>query len=161
MNRDTLHGGAVVDTEGGATITIPELPDRRYASILVIDNDHDAPAVFYEPGTYDIPEETKCVSLIMRVQLMDPSDPEEVARVNRMQNAFEITASSHELFPAPIWDLDSMLALRTTYEKEMQTFAQYEPDWMGPRGALNEDTRHLAVAGAWGLFPEQDAVYIK
>jgi hypothetical protein len=53
-----------------------------------------------------------------------------------------------------------MLALRAEYEKEFQTFAQYEPDWMGPRGEVNEETRHLGVAGAWGLFPERDAVYI-
>lgn len=160
MNRDTLYAGAVVDTEGGATITIPEFPDDRYFSILVIDNDHYAPMVFYKPGTYDIPDDTKYVSLIMRIQIMDPSDPEDVALVNRMQNEFVIAANSHDLFPEPNWDVDSMLALRAGYETEFQTFAQYEPDWMGPRGAVNEDTRHLAVAGAWGLFPEKDAVYI-
>ncbi|MCA0927079.1 DUF1254 domain-containing protein [Ruegeria profundi] len=160
MNRDTLYAGAVVDTEGGATVTIPEFPDDRYFSILVIDNDHYAPVVFYEPGTYDIPSDTKYVSLIMRIQIMDPSDPADVALVNEMQNKFRIEASSHDLFPEPQWDVDSMLALRSEYEKEFQQFAQYEPDWMGPRGEVNEDTRHLAVAGAWGLFPEKDAVYI-
>lgn len=160
MNRDTLYAGAVVDTEGGATITIPEFPDDRYFSILVIDNDHYAPVVFYEPGTYDIPGDTKYASLIMRIQIMDPNDPEEVALVNDMQNQFVIEASSHDLFPEPDWDVDSMLALRASYEQAFQQFTQYEPDWMGPRGDVNEETRHLAVAGAWGLFPEKDAVYI-
>ncbi len=160
MNRDTLYAGAVVDTEGGATITIPEFPDDRYFSILVIDNDHYAPVVFYEPGTYNVPGDTKYVSLIMRIQIMDPSDAADVALVNEMQNAFVIEASSHDLFPEPQWDANSMLALRAEYEQEFQKFAQYESDWMGPRGDVNEETRHLAVAGAWGLFPERDAVYI-
>ena len=160
MNRDTLYAGAVVDTEGGATITIPEFPDDRYFSILVIDNDHYAPVVFYEPGTYQIPGDTKYVSLIMRIQIMDPFDPQDVALVNKMQNEFNIKANSHDLFPEPQWDMDSMLALRSGYEVEFQKFDQYEPDWMGPRGEVNEKTRHLAVAGAWGLFPEKDAVYI-
>lgn len=160
MNRDTLYAGALVDTEGGATITIPEFPDDRYFSILVIDNDHYAPAVFYEPGTYDVPDDTKYVSLIMRIQIMDPSDPEDVALVNRMQGEFVVEAASHDLFPDPDWDLDSMLALRGEYEVEFQKFDQYEADWMGTRDEVNEDTRHLAVAGAWGLFPERDAVYI-
>jgi hypothetical protein len=53
-----------------------------------------------------------------------------------------------------------MLALRAEYEKEFQEFSQYEPDWMGPRGSVNEDTRQLAVAGAQFLLPEKDAVYI-
>lgn len=160
MNRDTLYAGAVVDTEGGATITIPEFPDDRYFSILVIDNDHYAPVVFYEPGTHDIPGDTKYVTLVQRIQVVDPSDPEDVALVNEMQNRFVINASSHDLFPEPVWDVGSMLTLRAEYEKEFQKFAQYEPDWMGPRGQVNEETRHLAVAGAWGLFPEKDAVYI-
>ena len=160
MNRDTLYAGSVVDTEGGATVTIPEFPDNRYFSVLVIDNDHYAPVVFYEPGTYDIPADTKYVSLIQRIQLMDPADPMDVALVNGLQKQITIQASSANVFPEPQWDRDSMLALRAEYEKEFQNFDQYEPDWMGPRGKVNENTRHLAAAGAWGLFPERDAVYI-
>lgn len=160
MNRDTLYAGSVVDTEGGATITIPEFPDDRYFSILVIDNDHYSPVVFYESGTHKIPDDTKYVSLIQRIQLMDSSDPKDVALVNEFQKKFLIKANSAEPFPDPKWNKDSMLALRAEYEKEFQKFAQYEPDWMGPRGKVNEKTRHLAAAGAWGLFPEQDAVYI-
>lgn len=30
----------------------------------------------------------------------------------------------------------------------------------GPRGKVNEDTRHIAAAAAWGLFPEWDATYL-
>lgn len=160
MNRDTLYAAAVVDTEGGATITIPEFPDDRYFSILVIDNDHYAPVVFYEPGTYEIPSDTKYVTLVQRIQLMDPSDPADVALVNQLQDQFTIQASSHDPFPEPQWDKSSMLVLRAEYEQEFQQYDQYEPDWMGPRGEVNEATRHLAAAGAWGLFPEKDAVYI-
>lgn len=160
MNKDTLYAGAVVDTEGGATVTIPEFPDDRYFSVFVIDNDHYAATVFYEPGTYQIPDDTKYVSLIQRIQLMDASSPEDIALVNKLQKSITINASSADSFPAPQWDQASMLALRAEYEKEFQKFDQYEPDWMGPRGEVNEDTRHLAVAGAWGLFPEKDAVYI-
>lgn len=160
MNRDTLYAGSVVDTEGGATVTIPEFPDDRYFSVLVIDNDHYAPVVFYEPGTHKIPEDTKYVSLIQRIQLLDPSDPRDVALVNELQKKIIIRASSADPFPEPKWDRNSMLMLRTEYEEEFQKFSQYEPDWMGPRGKVNERTRHLAAAGAWGLFPEKDAVYI-
>jgi hypothetical protein len=160
MNRDTLYAGSVVDTEGGATVTIPEFPDKRYFSVLVIDNDHYAPVVFYEPGTHEIPGDTKYVSLIQRIQLMDPSDPRDVALVNDLQKQITIKASSADVFPEPKWDRDSMLELRARYEREFQAFDQYEPDWMGPRGKVNENTRHLAAAGAWGLFPENDAVYI-
>lgn len=160
MNLDTLYAGAIVDTAGGATVTIPPFPDKRYFSVLVIDNDHYAPAVFYEPGTHKIPSDTKYVALVLRIELLKPSDPADVKLVNDLQDKVTIQASSAEPFPVPVWDKQSMLALRAEYEKEFQKFAQYEPDWMGPRGTVNEKTRHLAVAGAWGLFPERDAVYI-
>jgi hypothetical protein len=160
MNRDTLYAGAVVDTEGGATVTIPEFPDDRYFSVFIVDNDHYAPVVFYEPGTHKIPGDTKYVAVIQRIQLMDPSDPKDVTLVNKLQKSIKIEASSADPFPKPRWDKESMLRLRAEYEKEFQNFDQYEPDWMGPRGKVNEKTRHLAVAGALFLFPEKDAVYI-
>src|SRR6056297_1026341 len=160
MNKDTLYAAAIVDTEGGATITIPEFPDDRYFSILVLDNDHYCPTVFYESGTHKIPGDTKYATVIQRIQMLDPSNPEDVALVNELQKQFKVTASSADPFPAPKWDKASMLALRAKNEMEFQKFDQYEPDWMGPRGKVNEATRHLAAAGAWGLFPEQDAVYI-
>lgn len=160
MNRDTLYGSAVVDTSGGATVTVPKVDDGRYLSVLVIDNDHYAPAVYYEPGTYQLPDETRYVTLIYRVQLLDYADAQDVAAANALQDQFVIQANSAVPFAAPKWDVDSMLALRQTYEAEFKTFAQFEPDWMGPRGEVNEKTRHLAAAGAWGLFPEKDAVYI-
>jgi hypothetical protein len=47
MNRDTLYSGAIVDTNGGATITVPEIPGDRYMSVLLIDNDHYVPFVIY------------------------------------------------------------------------------------------------------------------
>lgn len=160
MNRDTLYASAVVDTVGGATITVPEAPDGRYLSVLVIDNDHYAPAVYYEPGTYDLPDDTRYVILLFRVQLLDDSDPADVAAANALQDRFVVNANSAEPFVAPDWNIGSMLSLRASYEPEFQSYAQFEPDWMGPRGMVNEETRHLAAAGAWGLFPEKDAVYI-
>lgn len=160
MNRDTLYGSAVIDTEGGATITVPKAEDGRYISVLVLDNDHYAPAVYYEPGTYDLPTDTRYVALLYRVQLLDYSDPDDVATANALQDQFVVQATSAEPFPAPQWDVDSMLALRSEYEVEFKKFAQFDPEWMGPRGEVNEDTRHLAAAGAWGLFPSKDAVYI-
>lgn len=160
MNRDTLYGSAVIDTEGGATITVPKADDGRYLSVLVIDNDHYAPAVYYAPGTYELPGDTRYVALLYRVQLLDYVDPEDVAAANALQDRFLVQASSAVPFPAPKWDLDSMLALRAEYEGEFSKFAQFELEWMGPRGEVNEKTRHLAAAGAWGLFPERDAVYI-
>ncbi len=157
MNKDTLYMGGVVDTEGGATITMPPMPDSRYASVLVLDNDHYAAMVIYEPGTYELPKDTKYMFLAARIQLFDSKDPQEIALVNQLQDQLVIQANSADSFPKPEWDTASLDALRAEYEKEFSKFDQYPEEWQGPRGIANDKTRHLAAAGAWGLFPNKDA----
>ncbi len=82
---------------------------------------------------------------------------QQAGGINKLQDQFVIQAKSADPFPKPKWDQQSLDALRAKYEKEFQTFAKYPSDWQGPRGKVNEKTRHLAAAGAWGLFPEWDA----
>lgn len=159
MNRDTLYSGAVIDTAGGATITFPEIPDGRYASILIVDNDHYVPVVFYEPGVHAVPADTRYMFAAVRIQVFNPDDPAEIALVNSLQDQFVITAPSADPFRSGDWDKASLDALRAQYEKESAAY----PSWAGmegPRGTVNEETRHIAAAAAWGLFPEGDATYL-
>jgi hypothetical protein len=160
MNRDVLYSGAVVDVEKGATVTFPEIPEGRYASLLLIDNDHYCPLVIYKPGKYKLPQDTKYLGIGLRIQIFNPEDPAEIVLVNKLQDQFIVESNSTDEFAQPTWDKVSLDSLRTAYEKEFATFDTYPDDWMGPRGAVNEQTRHLAAAGAWGLFPNKDAAYI-
>lgn len=159
MNRDTLYSGAVIDVTGGATITFPEIPDGRYASILIIDNDHYAPVVFYDPGVHEIPAETDFMAAAIRIQLFNPNDPAEVALVNSLQDQFVITAANANPLPPFDWDMASLYALRAEYESQAAGFPNRN-GMMGPRGQVNEETRHIAAATSWGLFPEWDATYL-
>jgi hypothetical protein len=63
-------------------------------------------------------------------------------------------------FPEPNWDKESLAALIAEYNKEFAKFDLYPDGWMGKRGEADETTRHIGCAGAWGLFPNEDAVYI-
>jgi len=57
------------------------------------------------------------------------------------------------------WDAASLKDLTQHYERESRKF----PSWkgmMGPRGTVDESTRHFAAAAAWGLNPEQEATYL-
>jgi hypothetical protein len=160
MNKDTLYSGAVVDTSKGATLTVPEIPAGRYVSVLLIDNDHYSPGVVYTSGTHTLPRDTKYLFLAVRIQLLRPDDPADVALVNALQDRFFIKAGSATPFPAPKWDPKSLSALTERYNREFAKFAQYPDGSMAPRGQADESIRHLAAAGAWGLFPTRDAVYI-
>jgi hypothetical protein len=160
MNKDTLYSGAVVDTSKGATLVVPQVPAGRYFSVLLIDNDHYSPAVIYTPGTHKLPQDTKYLFLAVRIQLLRPDDPADIALVNRLQDQFVITATSADPFAKPEWDQKALAALTDQYNREFAKFAQYPDGSMAPRGQADESLRHLAAAGAWGLFPTRDAVYI-
>ncbi len=159
MNKDTLYSMGIVDTHKGATITFPEIPDGRYASIYLVDNDHYVPAVFYKPGIYKLPRDTKYLGIGVRIQLFNPDDPEEIKLINQLQDQFVIKANSADPFPAFKWDKASLKALHAQYEKEATGYSNWNGT-QGPRGKVNEKTRHIAAAAVWGLFPEKDATYL-
>lgn len=159
MNRDTLYSAAIVDTSKGASVTIPKLPAGRFISALIIDNDHYAPAVHYEPGVYALPQDTKYVLVAIRTQIFNPKDQAEVALVNAIQDQLVIQAGGADPMPASQWDQDSLKALTQEYEKQSKQFKSWK-GMMGPRGTVDEATRHIAAAAAWGLNPEKDATYL-
>lgn len=159
MNKDTLYSAGVIDTAGGATITLPQAPAGRYMSILLIDNDHYAPQVIYTPGTYKLPTDTKYLVAAVRTQLFNPNDPAEVALVNKLQDQVVIKASSADPLPPMKWDPVSLKAMTAQYEKASAQYSSWK-GMMGPRGKVDEKTRHIAAAAAWGLLPEWDATYL-
>ncbi|WP_202899182.1 DUF1254 domain-containing protein [Methylocapsa aurea] len=160
MNKDTLYSSALVDTSKGATLTVPEIPDGRYFSVLMVDNDHYAPGVIYTSGVHQLPRDTKYLGLILRIHLRNPDDPADIAFVNKLQDQFVINAASADPFPEPKWNKASLAERTAAYNAELAKYDKYPDEWMGPRGVANDKTRHLACAGAWGLFPNKDAVYI-
>ena len=72
MNRDTLYSMGVVDTSAGATLTVPALPEDRYASVYLVDNDHYCPFVIYKSGTHELPRDTKYLGVGVRIQVFNP-----------------------------------------------------------------------------------------
>jgi hypothetical protein len=160
MNLDTLYSFAIVDTAGGATITVPAAPKGRYLSVEIVDNDHYCPSIIHAPGVHPLPADTKYVAVLARVQVFNPGDPAEVALVNKIQDQFVVTAKSADPFPAMKWEPASLKALTDQYVKESIARNISYSGMMGPRGKVNEKTRHLALAAGWGLFPETEATYL-
>jgi len=159
MNRDTLYSLGIVDTSKGATITVPEIPKDRYVSVILADNDHYCPFVIYTAGVHELPTDTKYLAIGVRIQVINPNDAEEIALINKLQDQFIIKANSADPLPDFKWDIESLQALTAQYEKEAAKYSSYK-GMMGPRGKVNEKTRHLAAAAAYGLFPEKDATYL-
>ena len=159
MNLDTLYSASIVDVSKGATVTIPPLPAGRFMSVLLVDNDHYAPAVYYTPGVYDLPRDTKYLAVVVRTQVFNPRDEAEIALVNKLQDAVVIKANSADPLPPMQWEPSSLKTLTEQYEKDSTQYKSWK-GMMGPRGKADEKTRHIAAAAAWGLNPEWDATYL-
>jgi len=91
MNKDTLYSMGIVDTAQGATITMPPIHAGRYASIYLVDNDHYVPFVIYEPGTHELPRDTRYLGIGVRIQVFDADNADEIALVTDFRTSSRST----------------------------------------------------------------------
>ena len=73
---------------------------------MVVNQDHDINRVLHDPGEHDstiADHGTRYVLLAMRV-LADPSDPDDVAEANAVQDGLALTAGSAEPLTMPDYD---------------------------------------------------------
>ncbi|MFX8731484.1 DUF1254 domain-containing protein, partial [Acinetobacter baumannii] len=54
LNRDTLYSSAIFDLDAGpVTITLPDA-GKRFMSLMIVNEDHYVPAVYYGAGNYTL-----------------------------------------------------------------------------------------------------------
>jgi hypothetical protein len=162
MNRDTLYKGIPIDTSEGFTITLPETPDGRYASIYILDQDHFTIDILSLPGTYEFaPQDTRWVVAIPRIQVRDPNDQTDIKIARNVLRQVRVGSGSTKPLDVT-WDWKKMLEMRARYERRVRDFTQYPPTFQDTRdsGATTPDHHRIAVASSWGLFPDYETVYI-
>ncbi len=159
MNRDTLYSAAIVDLEGGATLTLPDAAGR-YMTAMVINADHYINRVFSEPGAHELTRGefgSDFVNVTVRT-FVDPGDPDDIAEVNRLQDQLTISAPASRPYTHPDYDVASLDATRDA----LLLLGQGVPgtDHMFGAKADVEPTRHLiGTALGWGGLPESEAYY--
>ena len=159
MNRDTLYSAAIADISQAAAVTLPDAGDR-YMMAMVVNGEHYINRVFSGAGTYELnleEHETPFVNVTVRT-FVDPSDPDDVAEVNRLQDELVILANSSLPYEHPDYDQDSLTATR----KALLALSEGLPNsdrTFGSRSQV-DPTRHLiGTAFGWGGLPEQEAYY--
>ena len=160
MNRDTLYSAAIVDISKGATLTMPEVGER-YMSLMIINEDHYVNKVLHAPGSYKLTMEafdTPYVSITART-LVDASDPEDVKKVNALQDGLKIDAAAAKPYAHPDYDKERY---QTTYDA-LLVLGRGVPDAKRTFGKKEDvdPVRHLlATAWGWGGLPEHEAFYL-
>ena len=161
MNRDTLYSSALFDLDAGpVTITMPEA-GKRFMSLMIVDQDHYVPAVFYGAGSHTLTRQkigTRYVMAVVRT-LVNAEDPKDVQQVHALQDALKVSQKSTGTFEVPRWDeasqkkvRDALLVLNTTISDFKNGF--------GARGKVDPVMHLIGTASGWGGNPDKDATYL-
>lgn len=163
LNRDTIYSSGVFDLDAGpVTLTVPD-PGERFLSVLLINQDHYNPQVFYGAGTHTLTREnvgTRYVMVAVRI-LANPNDPEDMKTANALQDA--ITASQPGgpgTFEIPDWDPVSQKKVREALIALSDTIPDLRYAAGTDENAVDPVRRIAAAASGWGLNPDKDAVYL-
>jgi hypothetical protein len=160
MNRDTLYSAAIVDISKGAVLTLPDSGDR-YMSVMVVNEGHYINKVIHEPGRHTLTMEeydTPYVNLSVRT-LVDASDPEDVKKVNVLQDQMKIEAKSARPYTHHPYDEQSYKATH----KALLELARGVPDtnrMFGRKENVTEVRHLLGTAFGWGGLPVEEAYYL-
>jgi len=158
-NRDTLYSRGVFDLDAGpVTVTLPDA-GGRFMSLLLINEDHYAPATLYGPGPHTITRDqigTRYVNLLVRT-FVDPSQAGDLEKVHALQDAIRVEQSAQGRFEIPHWDEASLAATRAEIGK-MSGFDSRKA--FGPRDAVDPRDHLIGTARGWGGNPQRDAIYV-
>lgn len=160
QNRDTLYSSAIVDVRDGVTLTLPET-NGRYLSAFVINQDHFGQEILREPGAHHLSRErvgTDLAGIIVRV-LVDPNDPEDVQRVNRMQDSLTLAGGGRGEYPLPAYDEASHTQTRNSLLELAGGVSSYDRAF-GTAKEVDPILHLLGTASGWGGLPAYEASYV-
>ncbi len=160
MNRDTLYSGAVFDLTTPVTINMPE-NEGRFQSMLIINQDHYVVGIEHEGGDYSFTETeagTRYIVVVIRT-FADASDPADIEKANRLQDAIRFKQTDVGSFDVPNWERVSLDRTRGLLNA---LTADLPGDLTGAFGAKDEvnPILHFILTGSgWGGNPPVAAVY--
>jgi len=160
-NRDTLYTAGVYDLDAGpVTVTLPD-PGKRFASMIVIDEDQYALGTYYAPGSFTVTRgqvDTRYVLIGIRI-VVDPTDEADMERVHALQDAIRVEQKKPGSFEGPDWDSASQKKVRDA----LLVLAATLPDtrgMFGPRDTLDPVRHLIGSATGWGGNAIADALYL-
>ena len=159
MNRDTIYSFAIFDLTTPVTITKADT-GKRFQSMQVINEDQYTPMVVYKPGKYTLTQDkigTRYVFVVVRT-LVDSEDPEDVKKVNVIQQQLKAEQKSVGTFEIPNWDTASQDKVRDALRTLSDTMANYDGAF-GSKNEVNPVKFLFASATGWGGNPKKDAMY--
>ena len=150
QNRDTLYSSIILDVREGVTLTLPDTGER-YISADVVNQDHYGALLLREPGEHVLTREvvgSDYAAILVRI-LVDPTDDDDVAAVNRLQDGLVLAGGGSGEFPLPEYDEASQVETREALLVLGRGVSTYDRAF-GSRAEVDPVMHLLGAAGGWG-----------
>jgi hypothetical protein len=160
MNRDTQYSFAVFDLTEPVTIIKPESGDRMM-SLSTSSQDHSISDAIYNAGVYTFTREsigTRYMFVGFRTQV-NPSDPEDIKKVNELQDQIIVKQKNIGTFEVPNWDLESLSKVRDAVNVLASTMDNSN-GFFGEKSELDPIQHLMGTAFGWGGNPKENAIYL-
>jgi hypothetical protein len=148
LNQETVYTMGVVDVSKGATVTIPDAGDR-FISTTFVDSDHYVHAAKYGSGTYDIPQDTDYIYVLVRIG-SETGSAEEDAIIAELQDQIIVNANSAIPFTPIDYDEASFEATHKLLLAEFMTDKHDPKTMFNVKGVVVEEARQVGAAIGWG-----------
>ena len=160
-NRDTIYSSGVFDLDAApVTITLPDA-GKRFMSMMVLNEDQYAFAVYYGAGSYTITREeagTRYVVVALRT-LIDPLDASDMDKIIALQDAVKVDQTDKGNFKVPNWDQVSQKKVRDALLLLAETTTDFK-NAFGPKDKVDPVKHLIGTAAGWGGNPDKDATYL-
>lgn len=163
MNRDTLYSAGVFDLDAApVTITMPDSPDKRFMSMLVLDEDHYVIGVEYAgSGAHTYTTDgvgTRYVMMIFRT-FMNPDDQKDVEAAHALQDQVKAEQAAVGSWDPPNWDKASQEKAREALLALGSLGGVDEKRKFGSKASTDPVDHLVATASGWGGNPPEAAIY--
>ena len=146
MNRDTPYSVSVIDmSSGNVYITVPKTD--KYATIQVVDENHETQPMIYGPGRHKISAKTDHAFVVFRTLEGD------------IRDNLVIEAGSAKPFVVKEWDKQSFLAIDKAGNIDFSDGYDQSKAFGNSESGQTAYMNYVGAAGGWGGAMVQDNIY--
>ena len=160
MNRDTLYSFGAFDLTEPVTITKPD-PGNRFMTLNTSSQDHSISQAIYDAGDFTFTQEdirSRYLFVGFRTAV-NANDPEDIKKVNELQDRIKVKQANIGTFEIPNWDLESLSIVREAILVLANTMPNSN-EMFGDKSKLDPIQHLLGTAFGWGGNPKETAIYL-
>jgi hypothetical protein len=160
MNRDTLYSFGTFDLTEPLTITKPD-PGSRFMTLNTSNQDHSISQAIYGGGDFTFRQEdvgSRYMFVGFRTAV-NANDPEDINKVNELQDQIQVRQADVGTFEIPNWDLESLSEVRAAVLVLANTMPNTN-EMFGEKSELDPLQHLMGTAFGWGGNPKETAIYL-